>query len=92
MTTGNPARGAGPRRVPGTAHATSIVVVELLAGTRAYADTSRDAPPVVVIDTGPTELHLGLPGDCYALADLSVLDLLIEALAAYRIAVQAYLD
>jgi len=81
-----------PWRVPGSPHATTVVVVELLPGTHAYADTFRDAPPILVIDAGPTEVQLGLPGDRITLDDLRIVDVLVEALAAYRTALMAYLD
>jgi len=83
---------ARPWRVPGAPHATTVAVVELLPGSHAYADTFRDAPPILVIDTGPTEIQLGLPGDRVTLDDLRILDVLMEALAAYRTALTAYLD
>lgn len=85
-----------PRHQP--AHATpvpqpaTVVIVDLLPGTRVHTDTHRDAPPILVIDTGPTELQLSVPGDRVTLDDLRVVDLLREALAAYRAALVAHVD
>ncbi|HZN72896.1 MAG TPA: hypothetical protein VFC00_14600 [Micromonosporaceae bacterium] len=81
-----------PWRAPGAPHATTVAIVDLLPGTMAYADTFRDAPPILVIDTGPTEIHLGLPGDPITADDLRILDTLVEALAAYRVAASAYAE
>lgn len=80
-----------PWRAPGAPHATTIVIVELLPGTHAYADTFRDAPPILVIDTGPTEIQLNVPGNRVTLDDLRILDVLIEAISAYRRALSAHL-
>lgn len=81
-----------PRRTPGVPHATTVFITDLLPGTHAYADTFRDAPPILVIDTGPTELQLAVPGDRVTLDDLRIVDLLLEATAAYRTALHAHLD
>lgn len=81
-----------PIRVPGVPHATTVLVVDLLPGTHAYADVYRDAPPILVIDTGPTEVQLSVPGTRVTLDDLRILDVLIEAVAAYRTALTAMLD
>jgi hypothetical protein len=82
----------GPQRIPGAPHATTVLLVELLPGTYAYADTFREAPPILVIDTGPTEIQLNLPGERLTLDDLRIVDVMIEAMAAYRVALTAYLD
>lgn len=85
-----------PRRQP--AHAspapqpTTVVIVDLLPGAQIYTDTHRDAPPILVIDTGPTELQLSVPGDRVTLDDLHVVDQLREAIATYRAALVAHLD
>jgi len=81
-----------PWRVPGAPHATTVVLVDLLPGTHAYADTFRSGPPILVIDTGPTEVQLSVPGDRVTLDDLRIIDVLMEAVAAYRTALSAYLD
>jgi hypothetical protein len=83
---------SSPRRTPGAPHATTVLIAELLPGTHAYADTFRDAPPILVIDTGPTELQLSIPGDRVTLDDLRIIDVLMEATAAYRTAISAHLD
>lgn len=72
--------------------ALTVVIVDLSPGTRSYTDTHRDAPPILVIDTGPTELQLSVPGDPVTLDDLRVVDVLREALADYRAALVAHLD
>lgn len=82
---------APPRRQPGSPHATTVVIVDLLPGAQAFTDTYRDAPPILVIDTGPTEVQLSLPGDPVTLDDLRVVDVLHEATVAYRSAVVARL-
>ncbi|HZN74511.1 MAG TPA: hypothetical protein VFC00_22820 [Micromonosporaceae bacterium] len=87
-----PSAARGPWRAPGAPHATTIAVVDLLPGSHAYADTFRDAPPILVIDTGPTEIHLCLPGERITLDDLRIVDVLIEALAAFRTAANTCLD
>jgi hypothetical protein len=95
MTTTDPLAArtvGGPRRVPGAPHATTVLLVELLPGTHAYADTYREAPPILVIDTGPTEIQLSLPGERLTLDDLRIVDVMIEALSAYRVTLTAYLD
>jgi hypothetical protein len=81
-----------PRRAPGAPHATTVLIADLLPGTHAYADTFRDAPPILVIDTGPTELQLAVPGNRITLDDLRIIDVLLEATAAYRTALSAHLD
>ena len=81
-----------PRRQPGAPHATTVIIVDLLPGANAYTDTYREAPPILVLDTGPTELQLSIPGDRVTLEDLRLVDLLLEATAAYRTALIAHLD
>lgn len=81
-----------PYRVPGAPHATTVLLVDLLPGTRAWADTYRDGPPIFVIDTGPTEVQLSLPGDRLTLDDLRIVDLLMEAVAAFRVALGDWLE
>jgi hypothetical protein len=67
-------------------------MADLLPGTRAYADTYREAPPILVLDTGPTEVQLAVPGDRVTLEDLDIVDVILEATAAYRTALVAHLD
>ena len=81
-----------PRREPGAPHATTVIMTDLLPGTRAYTDLYREAPPVLVLDTGPTELQLAVPADRVTLEDLAIVDALLEAAAAYRTALLAHLD
>jgi hypothetical protein len=81
-----------PRRVPGAPHATTVIIVDLLPGTRAYTDLHRDSPPILVLDSGPTELQLAIPGDRVTLDDLHIIDTLLEAATAYRTALIAHLD
>jgi hypothetical protein len=71
---------------------TTVVILDLLPGARAYTDTHRDAPPILVIDTGPTELQLSVPGDRVSPEDLQVIDLLQAAIASYRAVLVAHLD
>lgn len=71
---------------------TTVVILDLLPGARAYTDTHRDAPPILVIDTGPTELQLSAPGDRVTPEDLHVVDVLWGAIASYRAALMARLD
>lgn len=81
-----------PRREHGAPHATTVIMADLLPGTRAYADTYREAPPILVLDTGPTEVQLAVPGDRVTLEDLDIVDVILEATAAYRTALVAHLD
>lgn len=81
-----------PWRVPGVPFATTVVIADLLPGTRAYTETYRDLVPVLVIDTGPTEIQLSLPADRVALADLEAVDVVLDAMAAYRMALLPHLD
>jgi len=82
---------ASPWRVPGAMHATAVTIADLLPGTHAYCETFRDHSPILVIDTGPIELHFSLPGDRYSRDDLRVLDTIIEAWCAFRTVAQAHL-
>jgi len=75
----------------GLRQAATVVLVDLLAGTRAYSDTHRDAPPILVIATGSVELQLGVAGDQVTVADLAAIDTVLEAAAAYRADVLARL-
>lgn len=86
-----PALAPTPWRVPGAAHAVTVITLDLLPGTNAYCDTYRQAPPILVIDFGPTEVQLSIPGDRITLDDLRLIDLLLEAMAAYRTALIANL-
>lgn len=88
----SPKRRPAPTRTPGAPFATTVLMVELLPGTRAYADTYRIAPPLLVIDTGPTEIHLALPGDRPCLDDLHILDDVLQAVAKYRASLLVHLD
>jgi hypothetical protein len=81
-----------PVRQPGAPHATTVLIVELLPGTHTYTDIHRDAPPILVVDTGPTELQLSVPGNRVSLDDLHIIDKLMEAAAGYRTALVAHLD
>ena len=83
---------AHPRREPGSPHATTVIIADLLPGTHTYTDTYREAPPILVVDTGPTELQLAVPGDRITIEDLGIVDALLEAATAYRTALLAYLD
>lgn len=83
---------ASPRRQPGAPHATTVLIVELLPGAHSYTDLHRDAPPILVVDTGPTELQLSVPGNRVTLDDLHIIDKLMEAAAEYRTALVAHLD
>jgi hypothetical protein len=67
--------------------ATTVLMVDLLIGTRVYCDTFRDAPPILVIDTGPTELQLSAPAGAVTVEDLAVIDTVLQAAAEYRTAV-----
>ena len=80
-----------PWRVPGAVHATAATTADLLPGTTAYCETFRDGPPVLVIDTGPIEMHFSLPGERYSREDLRLLDTIIEAWCAFRTAAQTHL-
>jgi hypothetical protein len=81
-----------PRREPGVPHATTVIMADLLPGTRAYTDLYREAPPILVVDTGPTEVQLAVPADRVSVEDLAIVDALLEAAAAYRTALLAHLD
>jgi hypothetical protein len=76
-----------PPRAPGVPHATTVVVADLLAGSSAYCDTCRDGPPILVLDLGYTEIQLSMPDIGVTLDDLSSIDAVMEALAAFRAAV-----
>jgi hypothetical protein len=81
-----------PLRVPGTPHTTTVVTADLLPGTNAYCDIYREAMPLLVIDAGPTEIHLSMPVDRLTIEDLRIVDAILEALAAFRNALLVYLD
>ncbi|HET6212069.1 MAG TPA: hypothetical protein VFE14_04250 [Micromonosporaceae bacterium] len=76
---------------PTFAAAATLVMVDLLPSTRAYCDTRRHAPPILVIDTGSTEIQLTLPADRVTPADIRIVDDIVEALAAQRTALVARL-
>jgi len=78
------------RRTPSASY--TVVLVDLVPGTRAYADTHAGAPPILVIETGATELQLAASGDRITLDDLRAIDTVLEAVAEYRSALLAYLD
>lgn len=90
MTPGK--RRPSPRRDHGAPHATTVITTDLLPGTHCYADTYRQSPPLLVVDTGPTELQLAIPGDRPGIDDLHIIDALLEAAAAYRSALLTHLD
>jgi hypothetical protein len=73
-----------PWRVPGAPHATTVLMVDLLPGTYSFCDLYREAPPILVIDAGPTELHLSLPVDRVTVDDLGIIDQLLEGVVAFR--------
>lgn len=90
MTPGR--RKPSPRREPGAPHAVTVIIADLLPGTHCYTDLYRQAPPILVVDTGPTELQLAIPGDRVSVEDLHIVDALLEAAAAYRAALLTHLD
>jgi hypothetical protein len=67
-------------------------MVDLLPGSYAYCDIYREAPPVLVIDTGPAEVQFSFPVDRVTLEDLRVIDSNLEGWAAFRTAMLAWLD
>lgn len=81
-----------PQRPPGSPCATTVVMSELAPGTHSYVDLYRSAPPILVIDTGPTEVQLSLPGDRCTVEDLWIIDELAEALAKFRQAQLPHMD
>lgn len=75
-----------------TSPASTVVLADLVPGTRAYADTHRGAPPILVIETGATELQLSASGERVTLDDLLAIEAVLEAATAYRTALLAHLD
>jgi hypothetical protein len=69
---------------PGLMQVSAVLLVDLLPGTRAYSDTFREAPPILVIVSGGTELQLGVAGQRVTLEDLASIDTILEAAAAFR--------
>jgi hypothetical protein len=58
----------------------------------AYCDIRGEARPILVVDTGSAEIHFSMPIDRITVEDLRIVDLILEALAAFRLALLAYLD
>lgn len=73
-------------------HATTLVIVELLPGSRAYCEKLSHALPIVVIDCGYTEIHLRVPGGLAGLDDLAIMGEIMSAAADCQTALVAYLD
>jgi hypothetical protein len=67
-----------------TQQATTVVMLDLLPGTRAYCDTFRDAPPILVIDNGPTEVQLSITRTRFTNEDLRLVDVLLDGLSCFR--------
>jgi hypothetical protein len=72
-------------------HASTVLMVDLLRGTRVYCDLFGEAPPILVIDTGSTEVQLTIGVGSITVDDLAVIDSFLEAAAAYRCALLAQL-
>lgn len=66
--------------------ASTVVIVDLVPGSRAYCDLFRGAPPILVIDAGSTEIQFSLPVRPVTLDDLRLVDGLLQAWAAFRTA------
>ncbi len=88
MTQPEPVRRAGSPVSP----AATVVLADLVPGTRAYVDTHRGAPPILVIESGATEVQFGASGGRVTLDDLRAIDTVLEAAAVYRAALLAHLD
>lgn len=56
-----------PARALDVPYATTVVIADLLPGTHAYCDLHKNAQPILVIVTGPTEIQPSLPGDIITL-------------------------
>lgn len=77
-------------RAPGCPYTTTVLLVELQPGTRSYVDDSGDDPPILVIDAGMTEVHIGVP-PAVTLDDLAVLDKLADSILKLRKRLVAHL-
>jgi hypothetical protein len=64
--------------------ASTVVMVDLVPGTRAYCDRYAEAPPILVISTGGTEVQLGIPGRVVTVEDVANIDAILEAGATCR--------
>ena len=96
VTSDRPPRPSGPisrpRRAPGSPHATTVLLAELLPGSIAYCDTLGDGPPILVIDFGYTELQISIPGDVSYPDQLKFLNDLAETIYQFRRRLVAHLD
>lgn len=61
-----------------------VVLADLLPETGAYCDVWRGRDPILVIQTGPAEIQLSMPGDLSAVEGMRILNMLSEAIEEYK--------